>query len=96
VSDLDAKRHVRGVQAWMCSDLWTAMGLPPAEFDGYFARNGFGNTWAALLGSIRGPLRCGKRIDVSWCVLAPHSEDAPCYGAEDVGVSEPLPEATNG
>lgn len=84
--------HQPGPPLYLALDLWQAMGLPLSEFDGYIERNGFGETWAVLLGHIRNPLPCGRiTYDGTPCVLTPHSDMTPCYSADDVGTSEPLP-----
>lgn len=76
---------------YLAADVWQALHLPVEEFDGYYERNGWGETWAVLMAAVRGPAKCGRPVDGEVCVLAPHSESAPCYGASDVGSSEPLP-----
>lgn len=82
-------------QAYLALDLWQALHLPVGEFDGYFERNGWGTTWPILLHEVRGPATCTRLTDDGEpCVLSPHSETFPCYGAGDVGSSEPLPAPT--
>lgn len=77
--------------AYLAQDLWMALGLPVKEFDGYFQRNRWANTWANLLSAVRGPAAvCGAYVDGEVCVLAPHNI-GPHMGRSDVGSSEPLP-----
>lgn len=89
--EADGPDPVAGVQVSMTLDLWMAMGLESEDFHSYYERNGYADTWSTLLGRIRTPLPCGKPVDGESCVLAPHSDAAPCYGPSDVGHSEPLP-----
>jgi hypothetical protein len=96
VSDLRAPQPVvpdagQAPPVYLALDVWQALHLPVGEFDGYYQRNGWAETWAALMAGVRGPAQCGRPVDGEVCVLAPHSESAPCYGARDVGSSEPLP-----
>lgn len=76
---------------YMLQDLWAALHLPTDQFDDYLAKNGPGTTWEELLSAVRGPAQCGVPVDGEWCVLAPHSDTSPHYGASDVGRSKPLP-----
>lgn len=76
---------------YLALDVWQALGLPVDQFDGYYERNGWAETWAVLMAAVRGPAQCERPVDGDVCVLAPHSESNPCYAASDVGSSEPLP-----
>lgn len=83
---------VRAVQITATLDLWMALGLPIADFDGYLARNRYATTWAGLLARVRtlaqGESQCTRN---DWCVLVtPHI--GPCYALDDVGRAEPLPD----
>lgn len=71
---------------YLALDLWMALGFDPAEFDGYFDLNGWGDTWPALLDVVKGPRTpCAKPLSASdWCVFA-EGHGGPCYGADDVG-----------
>ncbi|MFB9283144.1 hypothetical protein [Pseudoclavibacter helvolus] len=77
----------------LASDLWSALRLPDAEFDGYYERNGWADTWSNLLAEVRlrsGARSCGEDADGEPCVLMTESHLVH-YGASDVGSSEPLP-----
>lgn len=76
---------------YLAADVWSALHLPDGEFEGYYERNGWAETWAVLMAAVRGPARCGRDVDGEPCVLDPHSESTPCYCAGDVSSSEPLP-----
>lgn len=83
---------------YLASDLWYALRLPDedAEFDGYYERNGWADTWSNLLAEVRlrsGARPCGQDTDGEPCVLMTKSHLVH-YGASDVGSSEPLPGAT--
>ena len=78
---------------YLASDLWSALRLPDAEFDGYYERNGWADTWSNLLAEVRlrsGARSCGEDADGEPCVLMTESHLVH-YGASDVGSSEPLP-----
>ena len=78
---------------YLASDLWSALRLPDAEFDGYYERNGWADTWSNLLAEVRlrsGARPCGQDADGEPCVLMTESHLVH-YGASDVGSSEPLP-----
>lgn len=75
---------------YLAMALWMALGLPVQEFDAYYQRNGWADTWANLLSAVRGPAICGAYVDGEVCVLAPH-DVGPHMGRSDVGTSEPLP-----
>lgn len=83
--------------AYLGLDLWQALGLPVGEFDGYLARNGWADTWAALIRAVkvqRGVPACGLPDDEgNPCVLLAHDPNFPHYAAGDVGRTEPLPPA---
>lgn len=83
---------------YLALDLWQAMGMDSREFDAYYERNGWADTWANLLGDVRekyGRQVCGAENDGEVCVmLAPHI--GPHMSAEDVGSFEPLPIHTDG
>lgn len=86
--------EVKPEWTYLILDLWQALGCPVEQFDGYVERNGPADTWAALLAAVRNPGRCLRPVDgdpSDLCVLAPHSETSPCYGAGDVGSTELLP-----
>ena len=77
---------------YLALDLWQALGLPVEEFDGYYDRNGWADTWSNLLDPARrrfGRGECGKDAGGEPCVLT--GEHLVHYGASDVGSSEPLP-----
>lgn len=81
-----------GPPVYLAADLWDALGAPTADFDSYYARNGWADTWANLLGTVRDHFKpkCGHDADGEPCVLtAGHLP--PHYGASDVGRSEPVP-----
>jgi hypothetical protein len=85
------KDAVAGVQVSLCLDVWMALGLDVALFDGYYQRNRFATTWAELMARVRAmaipPNPC---FIEEWCVLqAGHF--GVCYGADDLGTSEALP-----
>jgi hypothetical protein len=79
---------------YLALDLWMALGLPTDQFDDYYERNHWANTWANLLAAVR--QRTGRKV--CWkpvgqgerCVLTDR-HFGPCYGDSDVGISEPLP-----
>ena len=95
-------RHVKAMDStppvYLAVDLWMAMGLEVGEFDAYYGRNGWADTWSNLLGAVRekyGRQVCGAENDGEVCVmLAPHI--GPHMSAEDVGSFEPLPVHTDG
>ncbi len=89
-----ARTQALGVQLSYALDLWMAMGCPLSEFDGYVERNRIADTWANLLGVVRGLFRpvCGKPTDGGPCVLTAH-QIGPCHSRKDVGASEPVPPA---
>lgn len=79
--------------AYLALDLWQALDLPLSEFDGYYARNGWADTWANLLEGVRklvGYSTCPIETDGEPCVLI-DGHKGPHYGASDVGASEFLP-----
>lgn len=82
--------QVRAVQVTHCLDLWVALGLPDAEFEGYYERNGYAETWAALLDAARVTPLCGAPTDSGPCVLRQHAGPVH-YAADDVGRGEALP-----
>lgn len=77
---------------YLACDLWMALGLPVGEFDRYYSRNGWADTWSNLLHEVRKHFRSSCGIDVAGepCVLMANHL-APHYGASDVGSSDPLP-----
>lgn len=78
----------------LAADLWDALGAPSSDFDAYYARNGWGNTWSNLLGAVRDRFRskCGEDTEGERCILtAGHLP--PHYGPSDVGSSDPVPVA---
>ncbi len=85
--------------AELAADLWMALDLPIDEFNGYYERNGWADTWAALGDRVRqlsGRGRCWEPAGYGErCVLRvgvggkPHF--GPHYGSSDVGSGEPLP-----
>ena len=80
--------------AYLALDLWMAIGLDSREFDGFYERNGWADTWSILLDAVRrtyGRQECGEEQDGEVCVLlAPHI--GPHWSASDVGSTEPLPQ----
>lgn len=81
----------RAVQVTHCLDLWMALGLDDAAFDGYYERNGYAETWAALMDALRvGLPLCGAPTGQGPCVLRQHAGHVH-YAADDVGRGEPLP-----
>lgn len=83
-------------QAYLAADLWYAMGGNAEDFVDYYERNGWANTWAALLQAIR--VARGAELCAAFdphiegpCVLMKHNPSFPHYGASDVGRGEPLP-----
>lgn len=81
-----------GPPVYLAADLWDALGAPTSEFDSYYARNGWADTWANLLGTVRDHFKpkCGHDTDGEPCVLT-SGHLPPHYGASDVGRSEPVP-----
>lgn len=80
---------------YLAFDLWSALRLSDAdaEFDGYYERNGWADTWSNLLAEVRlrsGARPCGQDADGEPCVLMTESHLVH-YGESDVGSSEPLP-----
>ena len=80
---------------YLALDVWQALGLPVGEFDAYYERNGWADTWSNLMyapgGVSRRPI-CGAVVDGEPCVLREHS-NGPHMGAGDVGSTEVLPQA---
>lgn len=77
---------------YLAADLWDALGAPIADFDAYYERNRWADTWANLLGVVRDRVKpkCGQGVEGEKCVLtAGHLP--PHYGSSDVGRSEPVP-----
>lgn len=77
---------------YLAADLWDALGAPTADFDSYYARNGWADTWANLLGAVRDHFKpkCEEDVEGEPCALtAGHL--TPHYGPSDVGRSEPVP-----
>jgi hypothetical protein len=77
---------------YLAADLWQALGAPISDFDAYYERNGWADTWANVLGTVRDHFRpkCGQDTEGEACVLtAGHL--TPHYGPSDVGSSEPVP-----
>jgi hypothetical protein len=83
---------------YLAVDLWMAMGMDSREFDAYYDRNGWADTWANLLAHVRrtyGRLPCRYAVeDGEDCVLM-NGHTGPHMGASDVGSSEPLPLSTH-
>lgn len=78
---------------YLAADLWDALCAPVADFDAYYERNRWADTWANLLGVVRDRVKpkCGQAVEGETCVLtAGHLP--PHYGSSDVGRSEPVPE----
>ncbi|MET8648493.1 hypothetical protein [Nocardia aurea] len=84
-------RSVDAVQRWMTADLWSSLGLD-GDFNSYMDRNGFGETWAVLLGRVRDTAQGAVPCTAEKCVLR-SGHRGPHYSAGDVGTSEPLPGA---
>lgn len=82
-------RAVNAVQRWMTADLWSSLGLDD-DFNSYMDRNGFGETWAVLLGRVRDAAQGVAPCTAEKCVLR-GGHRGPHYSAGDVGTSEPLP-----
>lgn len=81
--------------AYLAADVWMALGLNSREFDGYFDRNGWAETWAALCDRVRdlsGRGHCLAPVDGEFCGLRPHAV-GPHMGPSDLGRGEPLPTA---
>lgn len=77
---------------YLAADLWQALGAPISEFDAYYERNGWADTWSNLLGAVRDRFRpkCGQSTEGEPCILtAGHLP--PHYGSSDVGSHEPVP-----
>ena len=84
--------ETRMPDAYLALDLWIALGLDSRDFDAYYERNGWANTWANLLGEIRSRslpacavIEYGEQCELIGGHIGPH------MGASDVGSSEPLP-----
>jgi len=79
---------------YLALDVWQALGLGMREFDGYYERNGWADTWSNVLHQVR--VRAGAQPcleltdDGEPCTLLVHAT-GPHYGQSDVGSSEPLP-----
>lgn len=93
----DERRKASRPPVYLALDLWLAMGLEAGEFDAYYDRNGWADTWSNLLQGVRtrsGLQRCGVLVDGEPCVtIVDHI--GPHIGASDVGSSEPLPDQQN-
>lgn len=79
--------------AYLALDLWSALGLDSRDFDAYYERNGWAETWAVLLDRVRtlgGVGHCLAPVDGEYCGLRPHTV-GPHMGASDLGSGEPLP-----
>lgn len=79
---------------YLAADLWDALGAPTQDFDAYYERNRWADTWSNLLGIVRDRFRpkCGADTEGEPCVLtAGHLP--PHYGSSDVGSHEPVPVA---
>lgn len=81
---------------YLAVDLWMALGMDSREFDAYYDRNGWADTWSNLLARVRtlsGRQVCPIVVDGEPCVLLDRHV-GPHMGASDVGSSEPLPQPT--
>jgi hypothetical protein len=77
---------------YLALDLWIALGLDSREFDAYYGRNGWEDTWSNLLGEVR-TMRvpyCLAMTDEGPCVLHRHTV-GPHMAEGGVGHFEPLP-----
>jgi len=77
---------------YLALDLWMALGMESNDFDAYYERNGWANTWSALLNEVRKDHRqkCGVVTEEGPCVLYQHTI-GPHMMADDVGYGESLP-----
>lgn len=79
--------------AYLALDLWMALGFDSRDFDTYYERNGWANTWSNLLAGVRdivGREFCLQVVDNEYCQLeAGHM--GPHMGESDLGYGEPLP-----
>lgn len=94
-------REARRVKppTYLALDLWMAMGMGAREFDAYYERNGWADTWANLLGEVRKTFRgetCGWVENGEPCVISIVGHIGRHMGASDVGSSEPLPLTPDG
>lgn len=83
---------------YLALDLWQALDLPVRQFDAYYERNGWAETWSSLLAEVRwrsGRKTCPIIVDGQPCVLV-DKHIGPHMDASDVGSSEPLPIHGNG
>ena len=91
----DAEEREAEPPVYLALDVWQALGLPVGEFDSYYERNGWADTWANLMyapgGVSRRPI-CGVAVGGEACVLREHG-NGPHMGAGDVGSTEALPQA---
>lgn len=80
---------------YLALDLWQALDLPMREFDSYYERNGWADTWSNLLAEVRRSARfdacTAVTDDGEPCVMQMLGHIGPHIGASDVGSSEPLP-----
>jgi hypothetical protein len=77
--------------AYLALDLWVALGMDSNDFDAYYERNGWADTWANLLAAVRDKPTCWEPVDPDdYCCLS-EGHGGPHYGSRDVGLSEPLP-----
>ncbi len=85
-------RPTTALPVYLAADLWDALGAPAGDFDAYYERNRWADTWSNLLGTVRDRFRpkCGQDTEGEPCVLtAGHLP--PHYGPSDVGSHEPVP-----
>ena len=82
--------------AYLALDLWMALGLDDREFDAYYERNGWADTWSNLLAEVRRSVRMETCSAVTPegepCVMQMLGHVGPHMGASDVGTAEPLPQ----
>lgn len=82
-----------GPPVYLALDLWQSLNLPLGEFDGYYERNGWADTWSNLNHEIRlrsGATACGNTDSGEPCVLLTPNHPVH-HGFSDVGSFEPLP-----
>lgn len=85
-----------GLPVYLALDIWQALNLPVREFDSYYKRNGWADTWSNLTAEVRRSARfevCTALTDEGEpCVMQILGHIGPHMGAGDVGAYEPLPE----
>lgn len=82
--------------AYLALDLWMALGFDSRDFDAYYERNGWANTWSNLLAGVRdivGREYCLQVVDNEYCQLdaghiGPHMGESDCQHVHEAPISE--------